>query len=200
MNEVRVVNEQPTDPEKLRLGGITEHDETHMLEAASEHLGQINGLRPEVWSGMNENDREWCLRQVGGKLSEVYECPPPPFIGSQMAKVEGGVLLGEHSDANYITRLNSDLLRESDASEALKTYCHEFRHAYQHEMVERYESSFRHLCHDEAAAAQWAENFREGRYISFEGDPEGYEAQPVEADARAFADTITERVRTKLSN
>jgi len=153
-------------------------------------------LRPEVWSKMTENDREWCLRQVGQRLSEAYECPAPPFIGCQMAEVDGGVLLGAYSDSEYITRLNRELLRENDVDEALGTYCHEFRHAYQNEMATRYNSAFRHLCHDESKAARWAENLN-GRYVSFEANPESYEAQSVEKDARDFAQSLKEELRRR---
>lgn len=170
----------------MRLAEITEAER---LDTVAEHLSQMEQLRPEVWSKMDETSREWCLRQVGQRLSEAYECPAPAFIGSQMAESDTGVLLGAYSDSEYITHLNRDLLRSNDAGEALDTYSHEYRHAYQHEMAVRYNSAFRHLCHDEAVAAQWAENL-DGKYISFEADAEGYASQPVEADARDFANKI----------
>lgn len=196
MNEVRIVDEQPVDPEKLQVGHLTEHTETERLETAAEHISQIKQLRPEVWSGLTEAGRESCLRQVGKRLSEAYECPAPPFIGKQMPEVEGGVLRGAHSDSGYITRLNRELLQKDDAGEALETYSHEFRHAYQHEMAGRYNSAFRHLCHDEAQAARWAQNLN-GKYVSFEADPEGYEAQPVEKDARDFAARLKAEMRRR---
>lgn len=194
MKEVRrIVDEQADDPEKVQLGHLSEHSETERLETAADHLSQMEGLQPETWSALPETKREWCLRQVGQRLSEAYECPAPPFIGSQMLEVDGGVLLGAYSDPEYITRLNRELLRENDVGKALGTYCHEFRHAYQHEMATRYNSAFRHLCHDETAAARWAENL-DGRYVSFETNPEGYAAQSVEKDARDFADRLKEEV------
>ena len=196
MKEVSIVKEQPADPEKVQVGHLTEHTESERLESAAEHLSQMKELRPEVWSGLTETQREWSLRQVGRRLSEAYECPAPPFIGSQMAEVDGGTLLGAYSDSEYMTRRNRELLKEDDAGEALGTYCHEFRHAYQHEMATRYNSAFRHLCHDEAKAAQWATNLN-GRYVSYEADPGSYEAQSVEKDARDFARSLTEEVRRR---
>ncbi len=196
MKEVRIVDEQRADPERSQIGHLAEHTETERLESAAEHLSQIQQLRPEVWSGLTETDREWYLRQAGHRLSEAYECPAPPFIGSQMDEVDGGVLLGAYSDSEYITRLNRDLLRENDVGKVLETYCHEFRHAYQREMADRYKSTFRHLCHDEVRAAQWAENL-DGRYVSFDANPEGYEAQAVEKDARDFAQGLREAIRKR---
>ena len=197
MKEVRAGDELVADPEKLQVGHLTELTETDRLESAADHISQIEQIRPEVWSGLSETDREWRLRQVGGMLSEAYECPTPPFIGSQMAEIEGGVLLGAHSDSEYITRMNRELLREDNADEALRTYFHEFRHAYQHEMVDRYNSAFRNLCHDEASAAQWAENLKSGQYIRVQDDPEKYEAQSVEKDARDFAERLSAEMRRR---
>ncbi len=199
MKEVRVIDEGPADREKVQIGHLAEHTETERLENAADSISRIEQLRPEVWSRLTENSREWCLRQVGQRLSEVYECPAPPFIGARMAEVDRGVLLGTHSDSEYITRLNRELLKEGDVSETLETYFHEFRHAYQHEMATRYTSAFGHLCHDETKAAQWAENF-DGRYVSFEVDPGRYEAQSVEKDARDFAYSLKEGVRKRQRN
>lgn len=196
MNELQDAGEVQDDPENVRVKDVQEVTETERLEKAAGDISRIEQLRPEVWSGLNEAQREAYLRQVGRRLSEAYECPAPPFIGSQLPEVDGGVLLGAYSDSEYLTRLNREVLQEKDAGEALGTYCHEFRHAYQHEMAARYNSAFRHLCHDEPAAARWAENLN-GGYVSFESDPKGYEAQDVERDAREFADKITKEVQRK---
>lgn len=196
MKEVRVVEEQVEDTENLRIGRLKELSETERLERSAAEVCQIEALKPEVWSGLAETDRERCLYQVGSKLSEAYECPAPPFIGCKMAEVEGGILLGAYSDSNYITKLNHTLLQMNESGVALETFAHEFRHAYQHEMVERYQSAFRHLCHDETAAARWAENL-DGRYVEFGTDPEGYKDQAVESDARTFAASLRAEVERR---
>ena len=197
MKEIRTIKEQPADPEKLQSGHVAEHTVTERLEDAAEHLSKMKELRPEVWSGLTETKREWCLRQVGQKLSEAHECPAPPFISGNFKQDERGITLGEHSDSDYIIKLNREVLTMNDSGQALETYCHEFHHAYQHEMAGRYNSAFRHLCHNEAQAKQWSENLRPGSYVSFEKDPEGYAAQPVERDARDFATKIMEEVRKR---
>ena len=197
MKELRVVNEQPADLERLQTGHLNEHAETERLENAAEHLSKIEQLRPEVWSGLTETKREWCLRQVGRRLSEAYECPAPPFIGGRFNEDDRGITLGEHSDSDYIIKLNREVLKMNDSGQALETYCHEFRHAYQHEMAGRYNSTFSHLCHSEAQAKRWSENLKPGNYVAFEENPERYAAQPVEKDAREFAARIKEEVRRR---
>ncbi len=197
MNELKADEESVVDLERVKARSISEVSESERLEKAAEEIGGMKELRPKAWEQMDETSREWCLRHVGERLSAAYECPAPPFIGSQMPEVDGGVLLGEHSDPEYRMRVNRELLGENSPDQALETYCHEFRHSYQHEMATRYNSAFRHLCHDEVMAARWAENLKPGNYISFEEDPERYAAQPVEADARDFADRLRNEVQQK---
>ncbi len=197
MKELHSQDLRSDDPENLHATTIKEHVEPERLESAAEHISRMEQLRPEAWSKMSETNREWCLRQVGQRLSEVYECPAPPFIGSRLKEDDRGITLGEHSDSDYLIKLDHEVLKMNDPHRALETYCHEFRHAYQHEMASRYNSAFRHLCHNEIEAKRWSENLQQGKYASFEEDPERYAAQPVENDARDFAAKIREKVRTK---
>ena len=216
MKEVRIADEQADDPEKVQVGHLTEHSETERLESAAEQISKMEQLRPDVWSRLTETQKEWSLRRVGEKLSRVYECPAPPFIASSLPPGRAG----GYSDWNYLTRLDHQEIRSNDVHEALDSYCHEFRHAYQNEQAGRYDSGylhrqefhlrsyrsetegrfnspFRHLCHDEAKAAQWAENLRPGNYVSSDVDPERYRGQPVEKDAWDFAGRITDAVRRR---
>jgi hypothetical protein len=225
VKEVRVIDEQTADPEKLQVGHLNEHKETERLESAAEHISQIEQLRPEAWAKLTETQREWRLREVGQRLAEAYECPAPPFIGARFKGDGTSITHGNHSDSDYLTKVNRETLMMDDSGKALETYCHEFRHAYQHEMASRYDSGymhwreyqhlqephaktlseteghsnspFKHLCHDEAKASQWAENLRPGNYITFEMNRDQYAEQPVEADARDFARKIREAVRNR---
>ena len=69
-------------------------------------------------------------------------------------------------------------------SEAIVTAClHEGRHAYQHQVADGI------VLHDNQAEADaWKENLSEGNYISFRENPRAYYNQPVEVDARRFAE------------
>jgi len=217
VKEIRIKEVQSVDQESLRLGMLNECKETERVEGAAEQISHIEQLHPKVWSQLTETQREWSLRRVGEKLSQVYECPAPPFISGSYKEENGGITRGEHSNFDYITKLNREVIEMDDSGQALETYCHEFRHAYQHEMAGRYDSAymhrqefhlrsyqsemegrfnspFRHLCHDETKAAQWAENLKPGNYVSFEEDPERYAAQPVEKDARDFGARVKEAV------
>ena len=71
-------------------------------------------------------------------------------------------------------------------SEAIVTAClHEGRHAYQHQVADGI------VLHDNQAEADaWKENLSEGNYISFRENPRAYYNQPVEVDARRFAEAM----------
>ncbi|MFZ4397716.1 MAG: hypothetical protein ACOYOU_19065, partial [Kiritimatiellia bacterium] len=139
MKELDMLDEQPADPEKMQIGHLTEHTEAARMECAAEHISQIKQLRPEVWSGLTETQKEWSLRQVGEKLSHVYECPAPPLISSNL-----GENAGSYSNQEYLAKMDHQEFRSNNVYEALDTYCHEYRHLYQHEMADRYNSAFRH--------------------------------------------------------
>lgn len=198
MKELNILDEQPPDREQLQVGRISENTEAARMEMATARITAIPQLRPEVWTTLNESQREWGLREVGRNLSDAYECPAPPLIGSKLREDGHSITLGEYSDDEYRMRVNDKLLKLGDSGQALETYCHEFRHAYQHEMATRYNSAFRHLCHDETQAAKWAENL-DGGYIPFEDNAKGYKNQSVERDARDFAHRIREGVESVRS-
>ena len=81
---------------------------------------------------------------------------------------------------------NDARLFGDDPAVALETYAHEFRHAYQAEQVSRHQKpQFRHLVDDPEAAAEW-----QHEYIAPDTDYEAYHNQPVEKDARDFAEAL----------
>ena len=99
-----------------------------------------------------------------------------------------GVVLGTYDPKNQVIYVNSSQFasdsRYGKDSEAIVTAClHEGRHAYQHQVTDGT------VLHDNQAEANaWKENLAEGNYISFRDNPRAYYNQPVEVDARRFAE------------
>lgn len=86
--------------------------------------------------------------------------------------------------------IDIDNLRDSDGEKVLTTLIHETRHQIQWEMVERYR-----IARDDVQlppdisldqVKEWDRNF--DNYIQSEDDFEGYRKQPIERDARDFAE------------
>jgi len=193
-------------PETLRaIWGETDIiSEEARLDATVHRLKQIEWLKPETWSHLDEYQRRVALDSAGRELASVYECPNPPLLA--------GPLQGEHMDSNlrgaydgedyYIeenfrAEMDHGELLGDDAAAALGTYAHEFRHAYQQHEASLYEGGqFFHLVDDPEKAVEWATNLRD--YKTPDEDYNAYHNQPVESDARDFAEKLVRRVYGQL--
>lgn len=172
-------------------------------------------LQPEHWRGLNEYERRAALVSAGRVLRDSYGCADAPVIPKDFAEYSGGTLLGFYADGaskdsptgDYELAVNNKLMASDDPRQTLETYLHEFRHAYQHEMAARFDKpQFEGLVHDPDLAAEWSRNFRGNNYK--EGPPpempaehpdyrrlfEEYENQPVERDAREFAQRLLREI------
>ena len=123
-----------------------------------------------------------------------------PVIGKFLYTGTDGIVLGTYNPKNQVIYVNSSQFaadsRYGKDSEAIVTAClHEGRHAYQHQVAEGI------VLHDNQAEAEsWRENLSEGNYISFRDNPRAYYNQPVEVDARRFAEEkYAEMIATKQS-
>lgn len=111
-----------------------------------------------------------------------------PVVGKFLYTGTDGVVLGTYDPKNQVIYVNSSQFasdsRYGKDSEAIVTAClHEGRHAYQHQVTDGT------VLHDNQAEANaWKENLAEGNYISFRDNPRAYYNQPVEVDARRFAE------------
>jgi len=178
--------------------------EIERYQDASDRISRIEPLKPDIWKGKDETEREWILDRAGRELGEVYHTPKPELF----QELSEGNKLGSYDDEDWRIRIDREKLLGDDPKEALRTYCHEFRHSYQWEQARAYEKGF--PVDDPQKAKGWAENFSHGRYMEPPDDrvvdPEQYrerfsqyESQPVEEDARKFADEVAERVFKKLN-
>jgi hypothetical protein len=173
-----------------------ETEETRM-KRATESMRKFDWLQPEKWKGLGPEERRNALEGAGRYLRDAYEFPEPPLMPRKFPEYEGKVLLGFYSDgpsdknlkADYELALNQQLLdaRHNHPRQALETYSHEFRHAYQHEMAGRFKNGLG-IVHDRSLAAEWAKNL--DNYQHPDEDFERYREQPVERDAREFSQRL----------
>jgi hypothetical protein len=92
---------------------------------------------------------------------------------------------GYYSGNGYLY-LNSDVLTdENNRLDAIDTVFHEGRHAFQHAAVKNPTA----YSIDRNTAQQWANNFHPN-YIRYEQNPARYFSQPIEVDARTFAELV----------
>lgn len=129
-------------------------------------------FKPETWEGLDLEERKEALINFQRFNNELLGLEPSPDIDFYNNEQEGDY--GGFSSGDNAIHVNEYML--DDAEEALDTIAHESRHAYQQMHATDPQS---------ARDFEFAENF--DNYVSPEDDFEGYQAQIVEADARAYA-------------
>lgn len=201
----RIVHiEDPPEPAKKPLADsyvANTAGDSARIETAVERLRAVPELRSAIWQSLDIHGRAAVLNRIGALLAEIYQIPLPPLVLQNLGPPSA---LGEYGDgyevdartgevvgSNYAIHLNEhegdreNLLGE-DPRLAVETYVHEFRHAYQAEQILRFQKpQFRHLVDNIEAAEAWNQP-----YISPDENFAQYWNQPVERDAREFAESL----------
>lgn len=145
-------------------------------------------LTGHPWTELSEERKLEVLQTIENHSAFESGRLSCPVVGKFLYTGTDGVVLGTYDPKNQIIYVNSSQFasdsRYGKDSEAIVTAClHEGRHAYQHQVTDGI------VLHDNQAEADaWKENLTEGNYISFRENPRAYYDQPVEADARRFAE------------
>lgn len=197
----QAVSDQPTESQAER----SEKSAT-WLETAAERVRQIAWLQPDQWARLDIHEKVVALNAAGRALAEVYHIPSPPLLVLEMDHPKDYGYYGDGYRLNVDTNqvegadygikmnlaagVNYEKLFGDDPTVALETYAHEFRHSYQAEQVTRYlKPQHRNLIDDPKTTYAWTQP-----YVSHEEDYQAYFDQPVEKDAREFAETLVKHV------
>jgi|GEM_PF-4998699 len=129
----------------------------------------------EDWKRMDRDERVVALNDLERQEAIEQNRPPADVAGEEMASSENGYY--DHN-VNKIA-INNEQLESDEPYDALRTYYHEERHAYQHDQVEKLEEG---KTDNPEQTQEWKENF--DNYDEPGSDFELYENQPVEQDAR----------------
>lgn len=153
------------------------------------------------WTELSEEKKLEVLQTIENHSAFESGRLSCPVVGKFLYTGTDGVVLGTYDPKNQVIYVNSSQFaadtRYGKDSEAIVTAClHEGRHAYQHQVADGV------VLHDNQAEADaWKENLSEGNYISFRENPRAYYNQPVEVDARRFAEEkYTEIVAERQSH
>lgn len=140
------------------------------------------------WAGLSEEVKLEALQAIENHMALEGGRLPCPVRGEFLYTGIDGIVIGTYDPGKRTIYINSSQFdgeaKYGKTPEALVTAClHEGRHAYQHQVVNGM------VKYDNAQEAEaWKENLSPGRYISFRQNPRAYYSQPVEADARSFAE------------
>lgn len=176
---------EPLDPDQINydavyegldhcdFGGIDCCEDTERLD------GILSDFKEDTWQELSLDEQKESMRGLADYVAEVAGLESPPEITYYNKPVDGDYG-GYDSETNRL-EINEYML--GDSKEAADTVAHELWHAYQTQ---------RSLNPQTERDYQYQYNF--DNYISPEDDFEGYQEQLVEAEARAFANQLKDRL------
>ena len=146
-------------------------------------------LIPELarWEELSLEERFQAICKVGILEEKHLGIENPDEIELSYGKFNKNKL-AYYSDTEKTIRINVDELNTGSVQENIDSIIHEVFHAYQHYILSTldFESSLVKNSFYYADARAWKENME--NYISGQTDYLAYEAQPLEADARRYAE------------
>lgn len=197
--------------------------ERESMNHASEEIKKIDWMRPEKWKSLSNDEKRVALEHCGRRLRDAYHTPDPPLYTEKAPPAELGKYGdGYYSDPahqsnpekyvgfDYGIKMNEEGVKETDKrlfgddpKISLETYAHEFRHSYQTEQAHAFDKGFK--TDNPENAKEWSENLKDyknppipelaksnpDRYFEMY---EAYRNQPVEEDAREFAENLSSRI------
>lgn len=153
------------------------------VQQAVDEISQVEGIQPEVWENLNAGERLGVLQSIEDRMAEIQGRPPVPISACEMDASTFGGWNGQTIELNT-SHLQSDM----SVSEFIDTIVHEGRHAFQDYAIQN-----PGVVSDVGIVNAWAENRIPGNYLRAEEyGQELYLAQPLEADAWAFAGRVTD--------
>ena len=188
--------EPAPDLEAINLDGCAPTD-VEKINIISDGLNNFENLNPEAWEAMTPEQRLDLLSQVENFVSDVTLRPPCDVVMETMDSDLNGYNLGDK------IALNKELLQDGSASsmeQALKTVLHEGRHAYQNWNID-----VAQVEPNSELVDSWRLNrdmgYQNGECGPFDFQQMGlkkYLTQPVEVDARVFAESVLQATNLNI--
>jgi hypothetical protein len=175
----------------LQLGAVADTGGVAQIQGAKlerllTELDEIDGTRPRQWSKLNQQERMEVLQNVHDVVALVYKFEPGTVRVARLPPGERG----NFSESTEMIQISTRLVMGNDHIQPLKTLMHESRHAYQWHLATDVRRGFGwHSDTDWALAQEWSDNFDDYKSPERYGSQE-YMSQPIEVDARNFADTV----------
>ncbi len=139
------------------------------------------------WNELNVAEKERVIRSIALIEKEELGISNDVEITVSTEKMSD-YTCGYYIDSSKEIFINYKYLNEGELSDVLQTILHEMHHAFVHYTVENidYESELVQDNYYYKQAREWKENTV--NYISSDSNYDGYRNQPIEADARAYAE------------
>lgn len=150
------------------------------------------------WDKLEDEKKIETVREIG--LIELEHLGVSKDVGIRIeADKIDEYTMGYYLDSEKQIVINIGHICSDSIEENIDTITHEIFHAYQHYVVSSvdFDSDFVKTSYYFENAREWKENM--DNYISADYDFESYQAQPLEADASAYADQRTIEYMNALS-
>ena len=165
------------------------------VEKISEVMQGIEGLDYNSWKELTCEERLSVLQELEYKVAEIEHRPASVVRMEDLGDPSGhkGYCQQNFWGNNSTLTLNSQCLSDSSMSEyfeSLDTVIHEGRHAYQN-----YNLDHREVNPDMVSTSEWRRNMEEGYRSPELYGFRAYLTQPVEVDARTFAQNVIDQYK-----
>lgn len=153
-------------------------------------------LKDDSWKTLDISGKVAVLQAVEQEFARRENRYPCQVSPKYMPKGKGdGILMGSYSPvtkdiAVNIEQLSPDSKYGNDYTVHLDTVLHEGRHAYQDQAAR---GVIQHS--DKGELEQWRLNMAPGNHIPYEQNPRGYYNQPIEKDARLYAEKMVRQIK-----
>ena len=164
------------------------------IEQISETMTRMEDLEFSEWKELSFNERVDVLQRVENEVSRIAHRPACPIQTENLGKG----YFGYYAPESKTITINSNYIQSneiSDYKEVLDTIIHEGRHAYQY-----YNLTGREVHPRQGDLSNWKANEFEYGYqdVAFYGF-KAYEMQPLETDARSFAENVLNNYNNRIS-
>ena len=174
------ISDKPADFEAK----IVEHSDLserigETREFAQDLKTSLEPFAQSKWDNMSFEERAEAIDKLADSVADDLGLENRPDVKYYQSDNPGD--FGGYSASENAIYINANNM--GDAAETADTIAHESRHCWQHEYAEKSDSPL---------AQEFRENFDD--YVRPEDDYREYKNQPVEQDARNYADEITSNI------
>lgn len=162
-----------------------EETDRMLVSECHEAVEEVLGLSPfSQFATLRPEERQIAVVQITSQVADAMGVKLDSIDIEEQDGTYGFYSFSENRisiDENHVCE---DPMTEIDAKNVIDTIVHEVRHAYQHRAA-RHPTRYKR---DKLTASTWRLNFR--NYVSPRQNLELYYRQPVEEDARKFAEYV----------
>ena len=161
------------------------------MDTSYSYQDSLHLLNESEWNKLSLQNRAAVMQSFENEVARREGRPPCNVSLFSEGPRNGTITAGQYNRANNGIELNTYHL-SGNAAPCLNTVLHEGRHSYQDKAVK---GEIYH--HNQGDLKAWSNNLKPGNYIDPEKNRRAYYRQPIEADAREYADITSRQIQAE---